>query len=75
MIAEASSPGILGATFGFFNFLSFLGAILAPIVAGAIKDLTNSFAWSFYLGASILGLAALLAVFVSSPRAGSKHAA
>jgi len=75
MIAEASSPGILGATFGFFNFIAFLGAILAPIVAGSIKDLTDSFAWSFYLGASILGIAGLLAVFVSSPRAGSGKAA
>jgi MFS family permease len=75
MIAEASSPGILGATFGFFNFIAFLGAILAPIVAGSIKDLTDSFAWSFYLGASILGIAALLALFVSSPRAGSAKAA
>lgn len=68
MIAEASSPGILGATFGFFNFISFLGAILAPIAAGTIKDLTNSFAWSFYLGAGTLGAAALLAILISSPK-------
>jgi len=72
MIAEASSPGILGATFGFFNFISFLGAILAPITAGTIKDLTNSFAWSFYLGALIMGLAGFLAICVLSPEQPNK---
>ena len=66
MVAEASSPGILGATFGFFNFISFLGGILAPITTGIIKDLTHSFAWSFYLGAGIMGLGALLAILISS---------
>jgi MFS family permease len=66
MIAEAASPGILGATFGFFNFIAFLGAILAPIVTGLIKDLTQSFTWSFYLGALTIGVAAILGFFISA---------
>ncbi len=61
LIAESTPPRALGTVFGLSNSIAFLGAILAPILTGLIKDWTQSFHWGFYLGAMAMGVAAILA--------------
>lgn len=70
MIAEASPPKALGTVFGLSNSIAFLGAVLAPILTGLLKDWTQSFLWGFYAAAAAMGAAAILSLkipFRSSP--------
>lgn len=60
-VAPAGSVGSLGSI---QNFGGFLGAALAPIVAGLILDTTNNFTNVFLAGAALLLLGALSYAFV-----------
>jgi len=68
LCAESTPRRALGTVFGLSNSIAFLGAILAPIITGLIKDWTQSFQWGFYLGAMAMGVAAILA-WKTLPRA------
>ena len=59
LIAQFTPAKALGTVFGLSNAIAFLGAILAPIVAGLLKDWTQSFGGAFDLGAIVMGAAAL----------------
>jgi len=48
IIAEICPPEIYGTTFGFFNAVGFLSSIIAPTVAGWLRDITGSFSYGFY---------------------------
>lgn len=55
-VAPAGSVGSLGSI---QNFGGFLGAAIAPVVAGFILDRTNNFVWVFISGAIMLLVGAL----------------
>jgi MFS family permease len=65
IIAESAPPKALGTVFGLSNSLAFLGAILAPILMGILKDRTDSFIGGFYIGAGAMLGAAFLTLAVS----------
>ncbi|MBP7148761.1 MAG: MFS transporter [Acidobacteria bacterium] len=58
-VAGARRSGPLVAVYG---MCSDIGAISGPLAAGAMVDLTGSFAPAFWSGAAVLGLALLLAL-------------
>ena len=65
IIAESAPPKALGTVFGLSNSIAFLGAILAPILIGIMKDRTDSFIGGFYIGAGAMMGAAFLTLAVS----------
>lgn len=60
-VAPADSVGSLGSI---QNFGGFLGAAIAPVVAGFILDKTDSFTWVFLSGALMLIVGALSYGFI-----------
>jgi sugar phosphate permease len=66
IIAETAPPRALGTVFGLSNSIAFLGAILAPILIGMLKDWTNSFLGGFYGSAGAMMGAAFLTLAISS---------
>jgi MFS family permease len=62
IIAEICPPEIYGTTFGFFNAIGFLSSIIAPIVAGWLKDITGSFTYGFYIAAIMATLGCIIMV-------------
>ena len=63
-LAESAPPKALGTVFGLSNSIAFLGAILAPVLIGMLKDWTNSFIGGFYVGAGAMMGAALVALAI-----------
>jgi MFS family permease len=61
LLAEMFPPSVLGAAFGLYNTICFVGALIGPLFTGWLKDVTGSFAWGCY-GAA---LAALLGAVVA----------
>jgi MFS family permease len=57
-----------GAAFGIFNTLAFTGALVGPVLTGALKDVTGSFTAGLYLAAAVGLGGAALASLVGSPR-------
>ena len=59
----ATRPTTVGATMGTFGFVIMMGAFMAPVVTGWIRDLSGSLAGGFYLaGALVLAGTLLLLV-------------
>jgi MFS family permease len=59
----ATRPHVVGAGMGMFGFTIMMGAFVAPVVTGWIRDLTGSLAGGFYLaGALVLAGTLLLLV-------------
>ena len=56
----ATRPTTVGASMGIFGFVMMMGAFVAPIVTGWIRDLAGSLAGGFYLAGALLLLGTLL---------------
>jgi ACS family D-galactonate transporter-like MFS transporter len=63
------NPAYLGAMFGMMNLIGEIGAVLSPVVSGALRDATGSFNAAVYLDAGIILLAFVLLMFVKEPGA------
>jgi len=59
---------VAGTVIGIFTLFYGIGAMLGPIVAGRITDVTGSFRWSFGLGAFTALVAAIVIGFLRKPR-------
>jgi sugar phosphate permease len=68
LIAALTPPRALATVFGLSNAIAFLGAILAPILIGILKDWTQSFIGGFYIGAIAMAGAAILALRIPAPK-------
>jgi sugar phosphate permease len=64
MLADITAPEHRGSAFGMNNLVGEIGAVLAPAVAGALRDATGNWTAAVYLDAALIGIAALLFVFV-----------
>ncbi len=53
-------PSLVGAVMGLFGFTIMMGAFVAPIVTGWVRDLTGTLAGGFYVGGALVLLGALL---------------
>jgi len=59
---------VAGTVIGIFTLFYGIGAMLGPIVAGRITDVTGSFRWSFGLGALTALVAAIVIGFLRKPK-------
>jgi MFS transporter, ACS family, D-galactonate transporter len=64
MLADITAPEHRGSAFGMNNLVGEIGAVLAPAVAGTLRDATGTWTAAVYLDAALIGIAALLFVFV-----------
>ena len=64
MLADITAPEHRGSAFGMNNLVGEIGAVLAPAVAGTLRDATGNWTAAVYLDAALIGIAALLFVFV-----------
>jgi len=56
----STRPESVGANMGIFGFVIMMGAFVAPVVTGWIRDLTGSLAGGFYAGAALVLAGAVL---------------
>ena len=79
LTADLSPPGLMGQTFGMWNLVAEFGALLSPVVSGALRDATGDWTLAIILDAAILGVGALLVMAVGGrhrtrqPSANSKY--
>ncbi len=64
VLYELVPASLLGTAFGFLNTVCFVGALVGPVVAGWIKDITGSFAGACYGAAIAAAWGAMLALAV-----------
>lgn len=64
LTADLSPPGLMGQTFGMWNLMAEFGALLSPVVSGALRDATGDWTLAIILDAAILGVGALLVLAV-----------
>lgn len=62
LVADSVDENNYSSAFGLFNFIGMSSSILAPVIAGAARDMTGSLASSFYVSAALLvvGLVGML---------------
>lgn len=62
LVADSVDENNYSSAFGLFNFIGMSSSILAPVIAGAARDMTGSLASSFYVTAALLvvGLVGML---------------
>lgn len=56
LVADSVDEHNYGSAFGLFNFIGMSSSILAPIIAGMVRDITGSLAASFYFSAALLAV-------------------
>lgn len=66
LTAEAAPPHLRGAAFGMWNLIAEVGAVLSPVVSGALRDGTGSWSAPLFLDAALLGASCLLVMGVST---------
>jgi len=59
-------PSKLGQTFGMWNLVAETGAIVSPVLSGAIRDATGGWGWAILLDAALLGISALLVLTLAT---------
>jgi sugar phosphate permease len=59
---------VAGTVLGIFTIFYGIGAIIGPIVAGYLTDVTGTFRWSFGLGALAALTAAMVVGFLKKPK-------
>jgi MFS transporter, OFA family, oxalate/formate antiporter len=59
---------VAGTVLGIFTIFYGVGAIIGPIVAGRLTDVTGTFRWSFGLGACAALTAAMVIGFLKKPK-------
>lgn len=65
IFGELFPPAVLGKAFGLYNSTCFIGAIVGPLVAGMLKDVTGSFAGALFGAAALTVVSALTAMALS----------
>lgn len=71
LVTEMVPQQTLGTAFGFMNFLTYIGSMLASWSTGWIRDLSGSFAWGIYFS-GILIFAGIIFVFLIQAGNGPK---
>src|SRR3954453_15169474 len=64
MLADITAPEYRGSAFGMNNLVGEIGAVLAPAVAGTLRDATGNWTAAGYLDAALIGIRAVLFVFI-----------
>ncbi|WP_058912300.1 MFS transporter [Entomohabitans teleogrylli] len=68
LVADSVDENNYSTAFGLFNFIGMSSSILAPIIAGAARDITGSLASSFYVSAALLAVGLFSMLFLKENR-------
>lgn len=68
LVADSVDENNYSTAFGLFNFIGMTSSILAPIIAGAARDITGSLASSFYVSAALLVVGLISMLFLKEKR-------
>jgi len=74
LVGDYVGPRRAARVFGAITFVFALGQIAGPAVAGAIAQVSGSFSESFFMAASLAGVAAMLSGTLRRPEAGPGQA-
>ncbi|EGW40650.1 MFS transporter [Desulfosporosinus sp. OT] len=66
LTSEIAPVHLRGAAFGMLNLVSEIGAVLSPVVSGAIRDSTGSWGTPLILDGVLMGLSCVMIMGVSS---------
>ncbi len=80
--SELAPQGMAGQTFGMWNLVAEVGAVISPVLSGALRDLTGDWTAAILLDGTLLAASAVMVLFVRtqdgfacdrSHLVGSKH--
>lgn len=69
MTADFAPPALIASAFGLYNLIAEIGAILSPVVSGALRDATNSWVAPVTLDGVLMVAGLVCIAFVVEPAA------
>jgi MFS family permease len=66
LTAESAPEHLRGSAFGMWNLVAEIGAVLSPVVSGALRDATGSWGAPLVLDGALMGVSCLLLLGVTS---------
>ena len=72
LTSEIAPVHLRGAAFGMLNLVSEIGAVLSPVISGAIRDSTGSWGTPLILDGVLMGISCIMIMGVSTKMA-AKH--
>lgn len=66
LTAETAPPQMRGSAFGMWNLVAEIGAVLSPVVSGALRDSTGNWGIPLIADGVLMGISCLLVMGVSS---------
>jgi MFS family permease len=64
LTAEAAPAALRGSAFGMWNLVAEIGAVLSPVVSGALRDASGSWGTPLLLDGALMGLSCVLVLAV-----------
>lgn len=74
LVGELARPDLRTSTFGMYNLIAEVGAVLSPVVSGALKDATGGWIAAFILDGLILVASLVCVAFIRESLGGSAKA-
>jgi MFS family permease len=73
LTSDLAPENMMGQAFGMWNLVAEVGAVLSPVVAGALRDMTGSWTTSVVVTGSLLVVSLVLVIMIrkSGPASGS----
>jgi hypothetical protein len=71
---DLSPPGHRGQTFGMWNLVAEVGAVLAPVLSGVLRDITGDWTLAILLDAVLLMVSAIMVSYIWLDRSTKRHA-
>lgn len=71
MIAENAPPDKRSTAYGMWNLIAEIGAVMSPVVSGAIRDAYGGWSQAIFLDTAIVAVGALIVLMISKKVAGS----
>ena len=69
MTADIAPPALIASAFGLYNLIAEIGAVLSPVVSGALRDATNSWVTPVTLDGVLMVAGIACIAFVVEPAA------
>jgi MFS family permease len=66
LTAESAPDALRGSAFGMWNLIAEIGAVLSPVVSGALRDATGSWGAPILLDGALMGVSCGLVLLVTS---------
>ena len=65
LTAETAPPELHGSAFGMWNLIAEIGAVLSPVVSGALRDSTGSWGAPLIVDGVLMGMSCLLVLCIT----------